>query len=350
MREPGPPGPGVWILRRSGPPALRSAGLRSKPLQRSRWIAGTEPAILFGVDAPTYDAVIIGGGPAGLTCALFLGRYRRRVLVLYDGPTRNYASRGVNGLLGHNGVLPGDLLSRGRAECEAVGVEFRQTRAENVARSGDIFVIETGDGSLRARRVVLAYGVTDLKPDIPRFEELYGRGIHHCPDCDGYESRDKEIVVVGSGKAAAGLALKMLQWSDRVRIVTNGASRKLDASQTSKLLARRIDVREERILGLEGDTQLEAIALQSGERLAAQALFFTLGVRRSCALAERIGCEVYRDKPNVKVNRHRETTVPGVYAVGDLVEGSQLVVTAAADGAIAAIALNKSLLEPARTV
>lgn len=300
-----------------------------------------------------YDCVIIGSGPAGLTCAIFIGRYRRSVLVVHHGLTRNYASHGVNGFLGQHGIVPAELFGKGRAEAESVGVEFRETRAERVTRSGELFEIETTDGVLRSRRVVFAYGVRDQKPDLPNFEHFYGRGIHHCPDCDGYEARDLPVGVIGSGKAAAGLALKMLQWTERVRIFTNGSPKKMTAEQTSKLLARSIDVRQEKIIELiphPEHARLAAVVLESGERVEVEAMFFTLGVERATTLAEDLGCEVSRTKPNVKVNRFRETTVRGAYAVGDLVEGSQLVVTAAADGAIAAIQINKSLMEPSRKV
>lgn len=301
--------------------------------------------------ASTYDCVIVGAGPAGLTCAIFLGRYRRRVLVIDAGSPRNYASTGIHGFLGQHEIRPAELLRRGRAEAESVGVEFFEASVDHVATNGELFEVHVGDECINARRVVLAYGVRDIKPDLPRFEEFYGRGIHHCPDCDGYEARDSAIGIVGSGKAAAGLALKMLQWSDQIRIFTHGEKKKLNKEETSKLLAKNIDVREEKIIELlENDGKLCGVVLQSGEKIDVDSLFFTIGTERSCNLAEGVGCTVYRAKPNIRVNRHRETSVKGIFAVGDLVEGSQLVVTAAADGAIAAIEINKSLLEPARKV
>jgi thioredoxin reductase len=297
----------------------------------------------------TYDCIIIGGGPAGLTCAIFLGRYRRRVLLLDTGEPRNYASRGIHGFLGQHSIPPGELLQRGRAEAESVGVELRGSRATAVERVGELFEVTTSDGVVRARRIVLAYGVRDLKPDLPRFEQLYGRGIHHCPDCDGYEVSDKRVGVIGNGKRAAGLALTMLQWTDDVRIFTNGAPRDLDDEQKSKLLAESIDVREEKILELiEEQERLAAVVLENGERIEVDALFFSIGVERSCDLAERLGCKVDPTKPDIVVDEHRRTSVEGVWAIGDLVPGSQLAITSAADGAIAAIDINKTLVQPAR--
>lgn len=300
-------------------------------------------------DAP-YDAVIIGGGPAGLTCAIFLGRYRRGVLVIDAGHPRNHASEGIHGFLGHHSIKPAELHARGRAEAEAVGVEFRDARVTKIERAGDVFEVTSAE-IVRARRIVLAYGVRDTLPDIPEIESYYGTSVHHCPDCDGYESRDRRIGVIAWGNPAVGLALKMLQWTDDVVVFTHGHDREWDDEEHSKLLAERIDVKDEKIVALEGtDGNVTAAVLETGERVPVGRLFFSIKVERSSTFAEDLGCEVDPEKPDVKVNEHRQTTVEGVWAIGDLVEGAQLAITAAADGAIAAIAINKSLLPPSRQV
>ena len=299
----------------------------------------------------TYDAIIIGGGPAGLTCAIFLGRYRRRVVVIDSGRPRNYAAQGIHGFLGQHGIEPGELRARGRAEAEACGVELRDASVSKIERSGDIFEVTAGDEKLGARRIVLAYGVRDTLPDIPEIDSYYGKTIHHCPDCDGYESRDQRIGVIGWGKAAVGLALKLLQWSNDVVVFTHGQDREWDDEEHSKLLAEQVDVKDEKIVALTGDDGvLRSAVLSTGERVDVQRIFFTIKVERTCTFAEDLGCEVDPDKPDVKVDEYGQTTVEGVYAIGDLGKGSQLAITAAADGAVAAIALNKSLLPPSRQV
>ncbi len=298
-----------------------------------------------------YDAIIVGGGPAGLTCAIFLGRYRRPVLVIDAGRPRNYATTGIHGFLGHYSIAPSELLARGRAEAEASGAEFREGNVTKIEKVGDAFEATAGDDVLRARRIVLAYGVRDTLPEIPELERFYGKTIHHCPDCDGYESRDQRIGVIGWGKSAVALALKMLQWSNDIVVFTHGHDREWDDEEHSKLLAECVDIKDEPIVALDGDGSiLSAAVLSTGERVAVGRLFFNINVERSATLAEDLGCEVDPEKPNVKVNEHRETTVEGVWAVGDLTEGSQLAITAAADGAVAAIAINKSLLPPGRQV
>lgn len=299
-----------------------------------------------------YDAIIIGGGPAGLTCAIFLGRYRRPVLVLDDGHPRNYATQGVHGFLGQHGIAPAELLERGRAEARESGVELMAARAAKIERNGDLFDVTTNDGELlRGRRIVLAYGVRDTLPDIPEIESYYGITVHHCSDCDGFEASDQRIGVIGWGKSVAGYALKLLQWSDDIVIFTHGQPREWDEELHSKLLAEQITIKDERVISLVGnDGHVEAAVLATGEHVAVQRVFFTIHVERATTLAEELGCEVDSDHPNVIVDEHRQTTVEGVWAAGDLVAGAQLVITSAADGAIAAIAINKSLLPPSRLV
>ena len=302
-------------------------------------------------DQSTYDCIIIGGGPAGLTCAIFLGRYRLRVLLIHDNKPRNYASRAIHGFLGQHDILPGELLKRGRAEAAAAGVEICEGTVSNVCRNGDVFEVTTGSGKWRGRRVVLAYGVRDKLPDIPEVERYYGGSIFHCPDCDGYEVTGKRVAVIGWGKKVVGLALKLLQWTDQLTVLTHGHAREWSKEHTSKLLSHGIGIKDEAVAALEGEGDVvKAAVLSSGERVAVDAMFFTIGVERSCILAEELGCEVDGERPNIVVDDHKQTTVEGVYAVGDLVPGSQLAITSAADGAIAAIAINKSLLPPSRLV
>ena len=204
---------------------------------------------------------------------------------------------------------------------------------------------------MHGRRIALAFGLHDQLPDVPNIETYYGGSVHHCPDCDGYEVSDKRIGVIGWGKKVVGLALKMLQWSDQITILTDGHARDWTKEHTSKLLSFGIGVKEEKITRLTGKPpQVTAAVLDNGKRVPVDALFFTIGTERSCRLADDLGCQEVEDTPCLAVDDYKQTSVEGVYAIGDLVPGSQLAITSAADGAIAAIAINQSLLEPSRKV
>jgi thioredoxin reductase len=232
-----------------------------------------------------------------------------------------------------------------------VGVEFSDATAEKIERLGDLWDVTTASGKMHARRIVLAYGVRDLRPDVPNIEEYYGGSVHHCPDCDGFEVSDKRVAVIGWGKKVVGLALELLQWTDKLTILTDGNERGWTKEHNSKLLSFGVGVKDEKVVGLEGKAPYATAAvLSTGERVALDAIFFTIGTEPSCRLAEDLGCKLVEDTPCLVVDDYKKTTVDGVYAIGDLTPGTQLAITAAADGAVAAIAINKSLLEPSRVV
>lgn len=294
-----------------------------------------------------YDAVIIGGGPAGLTCGLFLARARRSVLIIDSGQPRNAATWAIHGYLGLDGVKPAELRERGRDEARRAGAEYCEATVTAAERRGEEFHIETSQQRFRSRTLVLAYGLRDIRPEIPGFDEYYGRGVFHCPDCDAGDFAEQTIGVIGWETKAAAMVLLLRQWTDRLTLLTNGHQPKVEPQTIAKLEAQQIPVRTEPIGRLKGrDGRLESVELAEGEIVETAALFFAVATKRCCGLADDLGCELDEVHPHVKVDHRKQTSVPGVYAIGDLIAGSQLAITAAADGAIAAISINKDLMPP----
>jgi len=178
-----------------------------------------------------YDVAIVGGGPAGLTAAMWLARYLRSVVLVDSGDPRNWQTRGVNGYLGLPDVTPAALRGAGRQEARRWGAELIDGCVSTITRESDEhFRLELESGAtLESRRVLLAFGVKDIWPDIPGLERIYGASAYHCPDCDGHETRGKKTVVVGVGRKAVGLALALATWTRELVICTNGHDPELTA-------------------------------------------------------------------------------------------------------------------------
>jgi thioredoxin reductase len=287
------------------------------------------------------DVVVIGGGPAGLSAALMLGRARRRVVVCDAGTPRNARSRALHGFLSRDGVPPTELLRYGRQEICRYGVEWRSGRVVGVTHrdAGFDVALESGE-RLQARTLLIATGVSDTLSDIDGFDACYGVSVHHCPYCDGWEWRDGRLAVLGAGRAGAGLSLSLLTWSADVHLFTNGPPR-LTSAQRSQLDARGVVVHAERVAALDHTAgALRAVRLRRGDSVPRDALFFTSGQRQQDSLAARLGCEFTR-KGAVRTDRYGQTCVPGVFVVGDASFDVQFAVVAAAEGAKAAVLINR---------
>lgn len=291
-----------------------------------------------------YDVIIVGGGFAGLSAALTLGRCRRRVLVCDAGNLRNASSHAVHGFLSRDGTSsPAEVLRLGREELRAYDVEVRDRLVTDACFDDKGFEVTLEDGTrLTGRKLLLATGIIDRVPNVEGFEALYGRSVHHCPYCDGWEVRDQPLAVYGRGKHGFKFALTMRNWSHDLILCTDGPSR-LHAPELEKLARSGIALHETPIVRFEGsEGMLERIVFTNGDTIARRALFFTLGWTQRSDLAKKLGCKLTR-KDGVQANKLCETRVPGLYVAGDATRDVQLVIVAAAEGAQAAFAINTAL-------
>jgi thioredoxin reductase len=265
------------------------------------------------------------------------------VLLCDAGQPRNAGSSALHGYLTRDGIRPLDFLGLGRDELERYGIERRQVTVTALACADAIFAatLETGD-TVRARSALIATGVRDHVPDLPGVGECYGTTIHHCPYCDGWEHRDERIAVIGRGTSGAGLSLSMKTWTSDVVLCTNGPSH-LRPTDRRRLADHAIAVRTARISRVDHEgASVRAIVFEDGESLPCEAIFFSSGQSQQCDLAARLGCEM-TNRGTVRTDHLGQTHIPNLYVVGDASRDVQFVIVAAAEGAKAAVAINKAL-------
>ena len=294
-----------------------------------------------GDDRLEVDVVVVGGGVAGLAAASWIGRYRRSVVVVDSEDPRNKQVERSHGYLGRDPQKPADLLAKGREEVLAYPTaSIRLNEVKHVERRDD-GLFEVGD-DLLAHRLVLACGVKDAFPDVEGFFDHYGASVFHCPACDGYEARDRHVVALGWDPHLVGFASTLQNWACSVTVVTNGLRFRGDDSCRTTLADHDITLLERnavRFLGVRGD--LQGVELEGGEVLPASMVMFSLAHEPRTDLAELLGCEL-DDDGYVAVDAHGESSVPGVYAAGDLTPGLQLSLVAAASGVVAGVAAAQS--------
>jgi len=291
-----------------------------------------------------YDVIVVGGGPAGLSAALILGRCRRNVLVFDEGCQRNRASHAIHGLLGREGMAPTEFLKEARRDLlryDSVAVRNTRVTSISAVEGGFEFICADGSAGLGSK-VLLATGIVDEIPDIAGIDDLYGVSVHHCLYCDGFEYSGRPLAAYGPGDKGAELAVMMKHWSPDVVACSGGT----EISEAAARLLRKqeIPVRSERIVSLGGAEGQLGITFESGAPLERAALFFSTGCRQASDLSRRLGCR--RDKKGGVVTdpETEETSVPGVYVAGDVSRDVLLVAVAISEGVKAAVAINKSFL------
>ncbi|RNL83032.1 NAD(P)/FAD-dependent oxidoreductase [Halostreptopolyspora alba] len=287
------------------------------------------------------EVLVIGGGAGGLNAALVLSRARRRVLVVDSGAPRNAPAHEVHGFVSRDGTPPAELLAKGRAEVEHYGGRVVDDEARAARPDGDGFEVDLAGRTVRTRRVVVATGLHDELPDLPGLRERWGRDALHCPYCHGWEVRDEPIGVLGWRPGAAHQAVLVRQWSDDVVFF----AAELDDAERATLIARGVRIVDSAVTGLEVENDaLRGLRLADGTSVARSALFVQPRFVPNDALLVGLGCE-RDDNGWIPVDPTGRTSVPGVWAVGNVVDPSAQVVTAASAGAKAAAMVNMDLIE-----
>jgi thioredoxin reductase len=272
-----------------------------------------------------YDVAIVGGGPAGLSAAIWLARYLHKVVVVDSGDPRNWETRAINGYLGHLGIRSPELRAIGREEGAKFGVDYvGGVVDEAINETGELFAIRLRDGTvIEAQRILLAIGIKDVW-------------------------RDKKTVVVGKGRKAVGMALSLTTWTRQIVICTNGEKPDMEQKLLDQLKALNIPVLDQPIkCVVSKSSEIGGIELEGGMSLDCERLYFAIGQYPADDLGAQLGCK--RDEMGrLVIDERNHTSVKNVYAAGDIAPGPQMAIVAAASGAIASIAIHASLVPETR--
>jgi thioredoxin reductase len=298
---------------------------------------------------PDVDVLVIGGGAAGLTAAVTLGRARRNTVVIDSGAPRNAPSPGVHMFLTRDGISPADLTGIGRQEVESYGGRFIDGTAVTASRSGENFAVTIDDGrAITARRLMVTTGLTDELPDIPGVRELWGRDVHHCPYCHGWELDGRAVGVIGSGPRAVHQALMFRQWvSDLVLFLHSAPD--LTAEEEEQLAARGIRVVIGQIDSLEiVDGHLAGVRMADGDVVARQSVVVAPRMVARSGVLTSLGLQSVPHPMGlgefIESDAFGLTAVAGVWVAGNVADLSAGVIGAAAAGMVAATAVNADLI------
>jgi thioredoxin reductase len=297
-----------------------------------------------------WDCIIVGGGAAGLSAGLVLGRARRRTLLVDAGAQSNLPAHGIGGLLGHDGRSPAELYETGRRELSVYpGVEVRTGEVVAGEPSDGDFVLQLADGTReRARRVLLATGMEYRPPELPGLAQLWGGSAFHCPFCHGWEMRDQPLGVLARGPRAVHSALLLRGWSDDIVVLTDGPDG-LEDDDRVRLADANITIDDRRVAELDSENgELSAVVFTDGTRLARRGLLVATTLHQRSTLADQLGVESADPTPvaqnPIAVDGFYRTTAPGVFAAGDLSVPMPQVAAAIASGSHAAAAIVQSLM------
>lgn len=292
------------------------------------------------------DAIVVGGGFAGLSAATYLARARRNVCVIDTRQPRNRFADASHGFLGQDGSDPRAILSTARSQLAAyASVRLIEGEAVDAQAMGDGFSVTLANGErLETRKLILAFGYRDGLPEIPGVQERWGKTVLHCPYCHGIEFADRQLGVLHRTPMSVHQACLVAEWGPTT-LYLNGAG--IDADSEARLAARGIRIEPARVTALEGERMaLEAVVLEDGRKIAIDALYISPRSCFSSPLAEQLGAAIDNGPlgPLIRTDADKMTTVPGLFAAGDIARAPHGVSWAVADGATAGVAAHRMLV------
>ncbi|MCK0472280.1 NAD(P)/FAD-dependent oxidoreductase [Halalkalibacter sp. APA_J-10(15)] len=279
------------------------------------------------------DCVIIGGGAAGLNAALVLGRARKDIVLIDEDKPRNAVTQESHGFITRDGIHPSDFKKIGKEDLSKyTNVKILNNRVIDIKNDNQAFLIETTAGEpLRSRKVILATGLKDILPTIEGIEQFYGSSLFSCPFCDGWELKDRALVVIAENDHAFHMIKMIYNWSEDLVICTNGKDI-LTQEQKEQLETKNIQLIENEIVALRGSNgQLKTVQFKNGREIKREGGFVVTGLKQSSALVEALGCKM-NDRGGVEVDPFGRTNIEGVYACGDMTisNPAQLIIAASA--------------------
>jgi thioredoxin reductase (NADPH) len=290
-----------------------------------------------------YDCIIIGAGPGGLQAAIYLGRYNRDVLLLDRSGGRTWHARHIENVLALRDIAGSEIIERGLEQARSFNVTIERKRVSAVRKEG-FFIVSSSDSAYHARFVIVSSGVYDVLPPFENVFRFLGAGYYTCVDCDGYKTTNKKLVVTGNALSSVNLALAMRQlYTTDITFIPFGFS--LPESAQEVLEDEGIGVITEEPVRLIGDNLLTGIEFKNGKRFVCEAVMASFGMKLNDDFLAGLGLKKDAEGFKYVVSGVYESSLRGLYIVGPLNTGQDQVVIAAGEGAVAAIDINKKLLE-----
>lgn len=291
-----------------------------------------------------FEVIIIGGSYSGLAAGMALGRALRKVLIIDSGEPCNRYTPHSHNFITHDGSVPGEIAALARQQVEKYNtVTFLDGLALGAEKKDDVFyVLTSANKTFTSKKLIFATGVRDIMPDIPGFEDCWGKSVIHCPYCHGYEVRGERTGILGNGEYAFEFAALIFNWTKDLSVYTNGKSTLTD-EQRKKLKGHNINIIEDEVERLEhSGGYLQKLIFRNGKSVALKALYARPPFKH-CDIPESLGCEI-TDEGYIKIDPTQKTTIPGVYACGDNTIRMRSVANAVAMGTTAGAMVNRELV------